>query len=286
MLNSTDKIICTLLAAAGLSLTAGETRADLFDFLRPKKSAVVSRAQSPDGRSYGTGSLGTGSFGTGTYSPRNLWQPQSGGANQNMPNAAASGAGAQSGWGYEAVPSGNYGSYDFGGGGPTVNCGECDRHQGRVSFCRKLNHQTYYPRSAPYCAADWGWNQTCWRRMKDNYNCPRPDYHGSSPEPPTALPPQTPLVPPATTYLPAPPRAQANRPVSYGQPPTLAGSFTGQSSPRGRDDRVANPESASDSGDWNYEEVAGSESNAAQPVTAPPRGQGRGSLYPPPGVRR
>jgi hypothetical protein len=280
VLNSTDKLIGALFAALGLSLTAGEARADLFDFLRPKKAPIVSRSQSPDGRSNGTGS-----FGTGTYSSRNLWQPPSASANQYAPDAATSSAGVQNGWGYEAAPDGNYGTYDFGGGGPTVNCGECDQHQGRVSFCRKLCHQTYYPRSAPYCAADWGWNQTCWRRMKDNYSCPRPDWHGSSPEPPAALPPQTPVAPPTTTYLPVPPRTQANRSVSYGQPPTLTGSITGQSPP-GRDVRSASPESSSDSGDWNYEEESGLESNAVQPATVPPRNQGRGSYYSPPGVQR
>jgi hypothetical protein len=241
-------VICALLAAVGLSLAAAESRADLFDFLRPKRTAAVARAQSPDGRAFG--------------------------------------AGGQTGWGYDANPGGNNGSYDFSGGGLTVNCGECDRHQGRVSFCRKLCHQTYYPRAAPYCMPEWGWNQTCWRRMKDNYNCPRPDFHGSSPEPPASLPPQTPVMPPATTYLPVP-RFQVNRPVSYGQRQR----FPERSPVHGRNGTGPIPEPESQAGEWNYEEEAAIQTDrvqpgAAQPVTAPPREQGHARYYLSPGMRR
>ena len=266
MLNATDKVIAALLAA-GLSLAAVEARADLFDFLRPKRPAAVARAQAPDGRT----------FGAGAYSSGNPWQPQPTGSNQ----------------------ADNYANYDFGGGGPTVNCGECDRGQGKVSFCRKLWHQTYYPRSAPYCQPDWGWNQTCWRRMKDNYNCPRPDWHGSCPEPPAPLLPQTPVVPPTTTYLP-PPRSQVNRPVSYagqrqpvsGRAPhilTLDGqTATGQQQPASghaplgeRGNNAVVPNARTDAGGWDYEEEA-----SPQPVTAPPRGQGHSNYYLGRGVSR
>lgn len=238
MLNATDKLICALLAAAGLSLAAPESRADLFDFLRPKRTATVARAQSFDGRAYG--------------------------------------AGVQNGWGSDPNSGGTYGSYDFSGGGLTVNCGECDRRQGQVSFCRKLCHQTYYPRAAPYCMPEWGWNQTCWRRMKDNYNCPRPDSRASSPEPPASVAPQTPVMPPATTYLPVP-RFQANHPVSYGQRQQLP-----ERSPvRGRNDMGPIPESGNRAGEWNYEEEA-----AAQPVMTAPREQGHARYYLSPGMRR
>ncbi len=261
MLKSWNSLICAALASAGLALAAAEARAGLFDFLKPKREAAAVRAQSPEGRT----------FGAGTYSQSNLWQPQS----------SSVAGGAQSSWAYDAAPGGNYASYDFGGGGATVNCGECDPHQGRVSFCRKLSHQTYYPRSAPYCAPDWGWNQTCWRRIKDNYNCPRPDSRGSCPEPPTALPPQTPVMPPTTTYLPPPPNF-ANRPVSsqrvsYGQRPRF-----GASSPtRGHANEVADPESATEAGEWEYEEEA-----EPQPVTAPPHKRSTSNYYVPSGRMR
>lgn len=262
MLNSTDRMICTFLAAAGLSLAAAESRADLFDFLRPKRATAVSRAQSPDGRT----------FGAGTYSSRNLWQPQQSAMTQNTQGASTGGIPATtvpSGWGYDAAPE--------------INCGECDRHQGRVSFCRKICHETYYPRSAPYCMPDWGWNQTCWRRMKDNYNCPRPDYHASTPEPLLPLPPQTPVMPPATTYLPAQ-RSQGTRAVNYGRPRQELENrqpYQGHSPLRGRTDAGTALESESESGGWNYEEEA-----EVQPVATPPRETGRASYYVPPAARR
>jgi hypothetical protein len=164
-----------------------------------------------------------------------------------------------------------------------------------VSFCRKVCHQTYYPRSAPYCLPDWGWNQTCWRRMKDNYNCPRPDWQGSCPEVPIPLSPQAPVVPPATTYLPPPP-TQVNRPVSYGGRPSYLErpsygeqlsygeqrqSLSGHAPLRARAQSAAVPEPATDTGEWDYEEEV-----PPQPVTAPPRGQGRSAYYLSPGVRR
>lgn len=266
MLKSRDSVICSLLAA-GLSLAAVESRADVFDFLRPKRAAVVARAQAPGG-----------SYGAPAYSPRSLWQPQPAANGQG-----ASAANAQNGLGYDAAPSDNYASSYDTDGGPTVNCGECDRYQGRVSFYRKLCHQTYYPRSAPYCMPDWGWNQTCWRRMKDNYNCPRPDCRGSCPEPQSPLPPQEPVMPPATTYLPAP-RTQANRAVSYGRsasPLPERQTYQGHAPLRGQADPGATPESESESGDWNYEEEAES-----APVAAPPRESGRSPYYLSPASRR
>lgn len=268
MLNSRDQVICALLAAAGLSLAAAESRADLFEFLRPNRAAVVARAQSPDG-----------GYGAAAYRPRGGWQPQPLTMSQNAPEALAprvSDTTVQSGWGNDAAPGVNYGPSDFSGGVPDINCGECDRHQGRVSHWRKMCHQTYYPRMAPYCMPEWGWNQTCWRRMKDNYNCPRPDCHASTPEPRSPLSPQIPVIPPATTYLP-PPRSQANRPVSYGQRQT----FQGQLPMRGLANPGAIPESESEGGEWNYEE-----DTDEQQAAAPQRENDRSRNYLPPAARR
>lgn len=54
------------------------------------------------------------------------------------------------------------------------NCGQDDHCQTCLRHCRKQCKQTWYPRAAPYCQPGWGWNQPCWRRTVDNYNCPRP----------------------------------------------------------------------------------------------------------------
>jgi len=106
-------------------------------------------------------------------------------------------------------------------------------------------------------------------------------------------------VPPATTYLPPPP-GQINRPVSYagqrqpvsGRAPhivTLDGqtttgqqqSVSGHAPLHGRGDNTVIPNAARDASEWDYEEEA-----SPQPVTAPPRRQGRASYYHPPGVSR
>lgn len=52
------------------------------------------------------------------------------------------------------------------------NCGEDDPRQCICRHSRKKCGHTWYPRIAPYCATDWGYNQPCWRRTQDNYNCP------------------------------------------------------------------------------------------------------------------
>ena len=276
MLNSRDMLICALLAAAGLSLATTEARADLFDFLRPKREVVVARAQSPDG-----------GYGAAAYQrPRGGWQPQTFTNNQNAPvpmAPRASDANVPSGWGNDAASPVSLGSSELSGAGLDVNCGECDRHQGRVSFCRKLCHQTYYPRAAPYCMPEWGWNQTCWRRMKDNYNCPRPDFHGSTPEPRLPLAPQIPVLPPATTYLPSPvPRS--NQIVNYGQPARVFSArptSQGQAPPRGPSQRGEISESESGAEEWNYEEIT-----ADQQIAAPGHQNDRARNYLLPGVRR
>jgi hypothetical protein len=54
------------------------------------------------------------------------------------------------------------------------NCGQDDHCQTCLRKARKCWKQTYYPRTAPYCQPGWGWNQPCWRRTVDTYNCPRP----------------------------------------------------------------------------------------------------------------
>ncbi len=192
----TRKLFWTgLLAACGLTLAPLEARAGLFDFLRPKTtkdSAAVARGQTPDPR-------------YAQYPAPNAWQPPAGDPAgpfpQDDPNAV-------NGWGYESSPC--------------YNCGEMDRHQTWIQHWRKKCHQTYYPRSAPYCRPDWGWYQSCWRRMPDNYTCQRPDYHGSTPQPHVSLPPATPVVPPPGVPAGAPigPQSRAyppSRPVGSGR---------------------------------------------------------------------
>ena len=55
-----------------------------------------------------------------------------------------------------------------------LNCGQDDHCRTYLRLARKQWKQTWYPRAAPYCQAGWGWNQPCWRRTDDTYNCPRP----------------------------------------------------------------------------------------------------------------
>jgi len=102
-----------------------------------------------------------------------------------------------SGWGYDSSPC--------------FNCGDCDHHIGCTQRNRRCCGQTWYPRLAPYCQADWGWTQPCWRRMADNYNCPPvegPTLKGPRtpvPEPAVQPLPGLPEPPPATTSLAQPP---------------------------------------------------------------------------------
>ncbi|HLJ12148.1 MAG TPA: hypothetical protein VKU82_13225, partial [Planctomycetaceae bacterium] len=83
-----------------------------------------------------------------------------------------------------------------------------DRLQWWTRICRAPCRSTYYPRLAPYCQSSWGYTQPCWRRVADNYNCPRPDYHATTPPPPTPRPfapaaepeaPQSPSLPPTSS---------------------------------------------------------------------------------------
>jgi len=100
------------------------------------------------------------------------------------------------GWGYDSSPC--------------FNCGDCDHHIRCTQRNRRCCGQTWYPRLAPYCQADWGWTQPCWRRMADNYRCPPvegPAMKGPrtpAPEPAVQPLPGLPEPPPATTLaLPA-----------------------------------------------------------------------------------
>lgn len=188
MLIDRNLIVGAVAVWFGLSLGAGMARAGVFDFLRPANDQVV-RGQSPVG-GYGP-------------PPSTTWQP---GAGYGAPPAAASVGGP--GWGYSPAAC--------------FNCGESDPHQGWLEFHRRQCHQTYYPRSAPYCQTDWGWHQSCWRRMNDNYNCPRPDSRGSMPSVSPPMAPAVPVMPrgmpPAATSYREPPRTAApNRFVGYGR---------------------------------------------------------------------
>src|SRR5262245_16342151 len=102
---------------------------------------------------------------------------------------------------YETLPAGW--GYDS---SPCFNCGDCDHCIRCTQWHRWKCGQTWYPRLAPYCQADWGWTQPCWRRMADNYNCPsaepmttRMPLLPAGETPPAGRPQLPPLPPPATS---------------------------------------------------------------------------------------
>jgi hypothetical protein len=183
VLNFKNVMASALVALWGSSLGTAPASAGVFDFLRPAAADSIVRAQSP-----------AGMYATSPATP--AYQPADG-------SAPASGGGP--GWGYS--PSACF------------NCGECDPHQGWVEFQRRQCHQTYYPRSAPYCQPDWGWHQSCWRRMNDNYNCPRPDSRGSAPSARTPPTPSVPVMPPAAN----PPASTWRQPAHAATPNRYAG---------------------------------------------------------------
>ena len=114
---------------------------------------------------------------------------------------------------------------------PCFNCGVYDRHVRYTRFWRDRCGSTYYPRVAPYCVANWGWTQPCWRRAPDNYTCVRPDYRGSTPKPrvrrapvaaPVQEPPSIPEPPPLpTSSRPQPAMRTASQTASYARPPAV-----------------------------------------------------------------
>ena len=189
MLKSRDWTICAL--AAALSLSASASQAALFDFLNPKRPAApTARAQSPERRSAARGASAPG------------WQPAGG---SRVVQASYSEQEIPSGWGYDSSPC--------------FNCGDCDHNRKCLPRCRKFWGQTWYPRLAPYCQAGWGWHQPCWRRMADNYNCPRPEVPVmQSPVP--ASPPLPAPPPAAEPALPEPPAV----PTSSAAPVTRVNS--------------------------------------------------------------
>jgi len=227
MLKSTNFIVGAIVTLSSLSLGADPTLAGVFDFLHPASTDQVSRAQSPVG-------------GYAISPAPTTWQP---GAGYSTPPAAASDSGP--GWGHSPAAC--------------FNCGECDPHQGWLEFHRRQCHQTYYPRSAPYCQTDWGWHQSCWRRMNDNYNCQRPDSRGSIPSAGTPMAPAVPVmprgVPPAaTTYRQPPHTAAPNRFVGYGRGTnSMPAADTSRAAPPARDNVL--PGGASNAGPGGWTEI-------------------------------
>ena len=100
----------------------------------------------------------------------------------------------------------------------SFNCGDNDHYIECTRFHRRKCGETWYPRVAPYCEPHWGWAQPCWRRMTDNYNCPR--LQASAPKPPPRKP-RAPSLPPATPPMePEPPPASVDElPESPAAPP-------------------------------------------------------------------
>lgn len=138
MLKLKDGMIGATVVAILLSLAVSPSQAGLFDFLRPKDQVTLASHATPESAASGTIAI-------------------SATANQEP---IASDAGLPSGWGYDSSPC--------------FNCGESDHYIRCTQNHRRKCGQTWYPRTAPYCVAGWGWTQPCWRRMPDNYNCPRP----------------------------------------------------------------------------------------------------------------
>ena len=137
MLKTRDMVIGAALAAMLCSLSVRPSRADLLDFLRPKRATTTTtRGQSPGRSSERNPAVTPVSYSEPEYSDSML----------------------PSGWGYDSSPC--------------FNCGNCDHHIWCTQKQRRRCGETWYPRLAPYCQAGWGWTQPCWRRMADNYHCP------------------------------------------------------------------------------------------------------------------
>lgn len=62
--------------------------------------------------------------------------------------------------------------------------------------CRKCCDQSYYPNCPPYCAPNWGYYPTCWRRMPECWQCPKETMQFvPAAAPAVEVPPQAPPVP-------------------------------------------------------------------------------------------
>lgn len=185
MLKSRDLVICSVLAALGLTLSASDAPAGMFDFLRPKRPAAIS----------------TTALAMRGQSPTTAWSSSDG-------NGFADSS--DSDWGYDSSPCmkcrKKHGKKCCWGHGcsPCFNCGDDDHCIWCLRCHRAKCHQTWYPRLAPYCQNGWGWTQPCWRRMPDNYCCPpREEYATARPQP--AVTPPPPAAPTAPVIDPVPP---------------------------------------------------------------------------------
>jgi hypothetical protein len=196
--------ICALLAAGCISQLVSQSQAALFDFLRPKRAAATDDRRDPP-----RGAPSQAAVRQAAY-----WQQP--GSSSAVTQATFFDSGAQTGWGHDSSPCSDSGcnngcckgflhSLFCCGNCDTTsdcfNCGECDHCICTTRHHRRKCNQTWYPRLAPYCEQGWGWTQPCWRRMDDNYNCPRPAVISTKPQPRTYSPPPA----PAAETLPTPP---------------------------------------------------------------------------------
>ena len=173
MRKTRDLAICALLVAGCVSQLVGQSQAALFDFLRPKRAATADRRDQPKRAASQT-----------AVRQAAYWQQP---ATSAVTQATFFDSGAPTGWGYDSSPCSDSGCNDSCCKGflhslfccgcseaTCFNCGECDHCITCTRHHRRKCNQTWYPRLAPYCETNWGWTQPCWRRMADNYNCPRP----------------------------------------------------------------------------------------------------------------
>ncbi len=192
MLNSRDLVIGTLLGAIVVSLSGSESKAGFFDFFSPRRPAATTRrAQSPDPAFSAPGT------------PVPVYH-QTG----NAYGVTSYDSCGPTGWGYDSSPC--------------FNCGELDHDQKCLRNFRKKWGQTWYPRVSPYCQSGWGWTQPCWRRMSDNYNCPRPEAPApissptiTSPAPVAEPMPPEPPPEPSTTAVSRSRSSLANRAAGF-----------------------------------------------------------------------
>ncbi len=176
MLKFRKLVICSLLVGMNLSLAFRENSAvaGLFDFWSPKRKPAA--ANSAD--SQRVGQL-QGSTRAAAYADNGV--PASSVADSQAPSIAA--------YSPQSVPAESAPLSPLTSTGVVfndysthcLNCGQDDHCQSCLRHCRKNCKQTWYPRTAPYCQPGWGWNQPCWRRTVDTYNCPRPQQISSPP---------------------------------------------------------------------------------------------------------
>jgi len=199
--------ICTLLAVLNLSLVFSQSQAaaGLFDRLSSKRKGAVQGNKSSDGQTSGPVSPATYSAGKVSL----VSYADDGRQESSVPVDSSLSIPVGTSESVPEYPVTSTSIEMVDNSTHCINCGQDDHCQSCVRHCRKNCKQTWYPRTAPYCQPGWGWNQPCWRRTADNYNCPRPQQMTPPPQRrvniPEALPEESPANPPASEDVPETP---------------------------------------------------------------------------------